>query len=368
MKWGEENGDRKNILELANYALFNKIEYKNIGQYSVDKTVQDRYFKDSDVQPISTVLNKMAKSNRPLSKLAKHLSKFIIEGVNNVPVVLEHSSHVGDKDSIRGYFDGVKIAIARDALVIKGNIDSVILHEVIHAITYNLLRKDSKARQDLQRIYDKAKEQLENWDDTSLTGFYGTKNIDEFVAEIFTNGNFIKSLDKVAPVDDIKYKSMWREIIDFILDLLKINKKDSLYTQATDVIANLVEENNIDTEYELLPEALEAEPVNYKDLYKQIELATVDSDGRYHKVRWKLNDEGYKQAMVEAKRVNRLETGYKFKVDKIKGEKGDSRLYHSVVVDEDAVIINPAYLVDNKEAIKEGKEVVKKCSNQSTKK
>ena len=89
-------------------------------------------------------------------------------------------------------------AITLNAEEMEGIGNRVFLHEVVHAATISLLRADPsqltpeqlEARNDLEAAYRYAQKNVK-------VDEYGLRNIYEFVAEIFTNDNFRKTLKQI---------------------------------------------------------------------------------------------------------------------------------------------------------------------------
>ncbi|HEY8363986.1 MAG TPA: hypothetical protein VIK84_00320, partial [Haloplasmataceae bacterium] len=122
----------------------------------------------------------------------------------------------------------------------KGNVETTILHEILHALTYSELRKDSQKAKDFEKLYNQA---INNLDKDS---FYGLSNKDEFIVALFTDSGLINALKEIPPVDNIEYKNLFEEIYDFILSLLGINKKDNLYEQAFSLATNIINDFSLE--------------------------------------------------------------------------------------------------------------------------
>jgi hypothetical protein len=209
-----------------------------------DAQVRSKYFADGDTQKVSSVLSKIATSSHPLSKLAGKLMEF--SEINDVDVVLEAVDHFKDiNPSVKrasGYFSfkNNKIHIAEFAPVKNGLSETLILHEVLHALSSTMLNENTQVGRDFKKLYDRAVEKLGKYNIETGEN-YALLDMDEFFVGIFTNANFIRKLKSVEPTNDVKYNNLFQEIIDYILDLLKLNKESSLYDEAFAVATNILD-------------------------------------------------------------------------------------------------------------------------------
>ena len=211
-----------------------------------DANIREKYFKNSDVVKVSEVLNKIAESNHPLNKLAQHLKSFA--NINDTDIALYNQVSFNNNPNFLsgGYYDPINnsISIAEFANVKNGQSETVLLHEILHALSYNALRTNNVFNKDFKKLYDSTIEQLGMYNAESLEGLYGTYTIDEFFVALFTDSKFIKELENLAPININKYNNMFEEIFDYILKLLNITKNNSLYSQAFSVATNILENTN----------------------------------------------------------------------------------------------------------------------------
>jgi hypothetical protein len=127
--------------------------------------------------------------------------------------------------SLGTYFieqDVINLNKAKGGLSLYG-----LFHETIHAATSNAIRN----RNELNTAQKVALSKLENLYEYTLKNYpavyqYGFKNLDEFVAEAFSNMEFQSLLR------DLKYqntdKNLWSTFVKFIVDLLGGNKDNVL--------------------------------------------------------------------------------------------------------------------------------------------
>ena len=112
----------------------------------------------------------------------------------------------------------------------------VLLHEMTHALTAaQLSNKSSLVTRQLQQIYDNVKDRL----DTA----YGTQNLDDFVAETFSNHTFQQKLAKLS-VDGQPITALQRfanTVVNMIRNLVglpQINR--NAYTETSDIIESML--------------------------------------------------------------------------------------------------------------------------------
>jgi hypothetical protein len=194
-------------------------------------------FKGSDSIEMRNALKAIANGGHPLSELAKKLQKFSYSGVK-----------INIVDSIDGGAPGVyyanldKIEIARSEFS-KRNVERLILHEIMHALTVKEIKNNPKLQKDLEKMLIFAREHLD-------PSTYGLKDIYEFAAEAMVNAKFIQELSKLEPISDIKpYKNLFQQLVDFFIRVLKIsNVTDNLHVQAVSVISYAVSSNKANIE------------------------------------------------------------------------------------------------------------------------
>lgn len=132
-----------------------------------------------------------------------------------------------------------------DKANIKGNIMKIVTHELIHAVTAEILeshpswakvRGFDKAQTEFTtktwNLYLQCKEQLKG------TRWYGLKNAKEFIAVALTDRNFQVALSKIK----VKEKSAFKRFINYITDLFNkifevqgINIKDSVLEEVISI-------------------------------------------------------------------------------------------------------------------------------------
>ena len=211
-----------------------------------DVNLREKYFKNSDVVKVSEILNKISESNHPLNKLAQHLKSFANINNTNIFLTAETSYNISPRFLTSGYYDVTNnvINIAEFANVRNGQSETLLLHEILHALSYVALRKNNNFNKDFQKLYNHSIEQLGNYTDNLSMGPYANYDIDEFFVALFTDAKFITQLKELAPIDVKNYKNLFEELIDVILNVLGLSKGNSIYNQAFAIASNMLQEQN----------------------------------------------------------------------------------------------------------------------------
>jgi|14BtaG_2_1085337.scaffolds.fasta_scaffold00285_4 hypothetical protein len=146
-----------------------------------------------------------------VSRVAKRLSEF----TGDTRILAVPASQLGKVDGQQ--VDG-RFITADNTIVLNRNFSNtqVLLHEMAHAATINVLRNPSHpTTKKLTKLYESSKEYLDQE--------YGSTNVAEFVAEAFTNPEFQSQLARINP--DGKPLSIWQEIIRTVSNLLGLGKE-----------------------------------------------------------------------------------------------------------------------------------------------
>lgn len=242
--------------------LFNKSVIQTEKQNN-ETSLTNKYFKDGSETKATDVLSVIANSNHQLALLAKRFlnhSKY-----NDVKVILDDVTHydmgeitknpayIGDKSN--GYYNpnDKTIHIARWSNFTPGEVEVVLLHEILHSLTKSKLRDSSEVTKDFNKLYKYAYEQLSEQDKK----LYAISNLDEFMVALFTNKVFIGKLMAIKASDGKKYSNLFEEIIAKILKLFNISKTNSLYEEAMAVASHVI--NDATEANQALVESVEAE-------------------------------------------------------------------------------------------------------------
>jgi hypothetical protein len=126
-----------------------------------------------------------------------------------------------------------------DTITLNGDVDltnHVLLHESIHAVTSHELAKNTPAARQMRNLFEAVRDRLD--------GAYGTTNLDEFVAEAFSNPEFQAKLGRINEKGEpISIWSKFKNIIGNIfrrLRGLEARRIDSAMDAADSIIADLI--------------------------------------------------------------------------------------------------------------------------------
>jgi len=203
-------------------------------EVSKDKNI-DRFFTNNK----TTVEEVLGKITQPqLRILANALLKLLTPAQRKLAVNLV------DSGNFRGLISpnsGV-IQINRNANFPKGDASKTIIHEIIHLMTIQYLssNKSSELYKDFDKLYQYAKKILL----AQNKPFYGITNIDEFIAEALSNGEFIKELSLMGSLKGIeKYDNLFSEFVEKVLEVIKKvfgSKNDNLYNQISSLASQII--------------------------------------------------------------------------------------------------------------------------------
>ena len=107
----------------------------------------------------------------------------------------------------------------------------VLLHEMAHAATINILRNPSHpTTKKLTKLYENSKE--------FLSGQYGATNVEEFVAEAFTNPTFQSELARINPKG--RPLSVWQEFVRIVSNFLGLGQRGTAQREAELLIEEIL--------------------------------------------------------------------------------------------------------------------------------
>lgn len=140
-------------------------------------------------------------------------------------------------EKIAGTFDPSDNTIRISTADISNDLALTILHEYMHAFSYNALHKpisenEKQFKKEITDIFNTLKK------DTQYSNEYGFTNVDEFISEIMSKSDFVQKLKS-----DSKTKSLFDRIIDAIKALFGISSKESeLVDEAINKILNFTDQ------------------------------------------------------------------------------------------------------------------------------
>lgn len=201
-----------------------------------DLGLEQRLFSESKTTNSLEILNKIANSDHNLALLAAHLIPYA--KYNNVKINLVENIEPSTKvKNPNGTYNTRTndIEIKRTANFTSGRAEATILHEIIHSLTANELEISTEANTYFNELYNHASLYLDT------LNLYGLSNTDEFITALFTDADFITKLQNVPPLNKKKYKNLFEEVFDKILNLLRITKSSSFYDEAFSTATNIIE-------------------------------------------------------------------------------------------------------------------------------
>ena len=238
------------LLEREDY--FHSEEVKKENEYSLE-VLKNEVGITLDNSLIDEFLSKV-KSTNPYHQIFKQVVEILRN--NNIPINIVIDSTLENIAARKQ--DGFKTATIRfnpslllgylmtdDRVSAKGNVMKILTHELIHALTAEILetyptwakiRGFDKAQTEFTTktwdLYLQCKEQLKG------TKWYGLKNAKEFIAVALTDRNFQVALSKIK----VKEKSAFKRFINYITDLFNkifevqgINIKDSVLEEVISI-------------------------------------------------------------------------------------------------------------------------------------
>lgn len=145
----------------------------------------------------------------------------------------------------RAYYNASEktIYIDSSAQYANGNADSVILHEVMHAITVNRILGNSKFRAEFDKIIDEYNNNFRNYRyrKTTIAGKENAHYMEEFIADIWSNRNTIENLKSIKTNDNL---TLWDKIKNFFTRIFA-GSNGTLMAKASDAIYRLLDEPEI---------------------------------------------------------------------------------------------------------------------------
>ena len=168
-------------------------------------------------------LQSLAKSTK--SKRVKQIARALSENTGTTKIELANEAslkdkgyEIGDKGDVAGLFDP-----RINTVILNSNMPLTIhalLHETTHAATINQLKnKSHPATKQLEKLYKDVKPYL----DTA----YGAENLNEFIAEAFSNPVFQRKLASINPKgDDISaLERFYRAVTNYVRRLIGMDTK-----------------------------------------------------------------------------------------------------------------------------------------------
>jgi hypothetical protein len=200
-------------------------------------------FLGSNISDSQTALKKIAASTSAMSNIAKKLLRsnlnVPIEVIDvdyftndNMPEGVVFGKEEGFKAG--GFYYSGKVYIARGA---NRAAISLLLHEILHAYTKNYLANnpDSSAVKNFDRLLKHLRSPEIN---KLIADKYPLSDLDELLAGIFTNRDFIEDL-KLIPATNKNFKSVWDEILQIfkvVFGVQNVSLLDEVFAEAANIV------------------------------------------------------------------------------------------------------------------------------------
>ena len=202
-------------------------------------------------------------SNQTISRVATAIEK----GLDNTKVVMASGLVNAEGKTVAGLYDP-----KTDTITLNQDADlrnHVLLHEAMHAVTSHEIAKNTPTAKQMRDLFESIKDQL----DTA----YGATNLDEFVAEAFSNPEFQAKLGRItAKGEKISVWSRFKNIVNNIVRRFRgqpSKKIESAMDKADMLVADLISP---------APESRDAAKL-YSATVEGTEKDTVDALGRFSK-------------------------------------------------------------------------------------
>lgn len=140
--------------------------------------------------------------------------------------------HIGKTkkgDPIHGQYRGKSDTIAMAGSA-EYAAERIFMHEAMHAATMRALAKPGLPKLQLQKLLEHVRK------NGGAAGFYGLKNVDEFVAEVFTNPDFQSALRTMSAPVGSPLKSAWHSFVQVLRRILGLgDNSTSVLSQALEL-------------------------------------------------------------------------------------------------------------------------------------
>lgn len=195
--------------------------------------------------PLNTALQRLRQTLPIDHQLMPLVERLIALNMDDAVVTWDHTGKVVGMKNLGHFDDTLTDSSGRRRRVIRLNrklfeerrafgddvswpLVHTFLHEAVHAATYGALANNSRLRVTMHAIMERAREQFRargGFNDPAA--HYGFKNVDEFVAETFSNPEFqtvLRSIQLDTEYDPatarFKRASIWDMVVNFVRKLL----------------------------------------------------------------------------------------------------------------------------------------------------
>lgn len=228
---------------VPNKEQFNKIDEKRklMGLYEdqISGSLPIHFMtEEENGYPILTALWKIKERNVVYPQLIDKINDLLKVEEFSTPIYLANDD-VFDSPLHYANYDPINniINIRKEGYFPETYSDHTVLHEIIHAMTYNKVLNNPSQRAKLELLLEITKQEVEKkYGKVNYSGkWYGLTNEFEFLAEGFSNPEFIKELMS------IRYwsQSLFDSFLDWIFETLGIEKELTIYHQLYDLFVEI---------------------------------------------------------------------------------------------------------------------------------
>ena len=232
----EKNSGIGSVLNTSNKQNAKKMQ----SQMNNVRVVKTKYFKERNEMPAFELLNLMRLDNKNYTAIFDHIAPLIKLTGTSIEYRAtegEVSFNLYNEAVSAGYFDmGSNKIVVFNSIRENDDDTSLILHEMLHAVSADILKTNSIASKEMQMLFEYAKENLPHE--------YALTNVDEFLVALFTNKPFCEKLSGLPPLKGRrKFKNLLEEVLDIFLRAMGFSKQnETLYTQAFAAATHVFEE------------------------------------------------------------------------------------------------------------------------------
>lgn len=216
-------------------SLYNKqLERGNLNLRDILSFINE----NSDYYPIIKMLSSEKKNRGPL------LTGVNIKIDDSIATPSVRNKYIDGTTTRRAYYDASTktIHINAAAQFKDGKSDSVIIHEILHAITVDKILNNPKLQTEFENIIDEYLNK--NPDERVKYGKEVKHRIEEFIADVWSNIETINKLKNTKSSRNIDL-SIWDRIKNFFIGIFKDMASDSLFAEASVKITELLDDKSI---------------------------------------------------------------------------------------------------------------------------
>lgn len=201
-----------------------------------------KYFGDTNQTTAKQLLSNIKKHSKGNNTLADLMLRKLpedmkVEFVDDIALNKADYNFEVDIENAAAIYNPVSNTVV---LSRSGMTPTIIMHEILHGMSVNYMREnaDSKTVKDFNTIFEHVKNELgdEKW--------YPTSNLNEFIVGLFTDTNFMNRIKEIAPSNEVgKYKNVFQELFNKILEFLGIKSNSTAYEQAFSIASNIINDN-----------------------------------------------------------------------------------------------------------------------------